>query len=135
MAWQQSMLAPGGPDAQAIAKLAWILFGGGAVIFLGVLVLTVLAHWGGIGLRRRLGSTAFVVFAGVVFPLVTLTTLLVHGLLLTGSRVMAAGADVLHIDVVGEQWWWRVYYPPSARGQGAMTANEIRIPAGRDVEI
>jgi cytochrome c oxidase subunit 2 len=34
------------------------------------------------------------------------------------------------IDVIGHDWWWEARYP-----NGAVTANEIHIPAGRAVEI
>jgi cytochrome c oxidase subunit 2 len=39
------------------------------------------------------------------------------------------------IEVVAEQWWWRVRYL-DARGRRTFeTANEIRIPVGRPVEL
>jgi cytochrome c oxidase subunit 2 len=37
----------------------------------------------------------------------------------------------LRVEVVGEQWWWRVTYPD----QNIETANEIRLPVGRPIEI
>ncbi|MGI8745121.1 MAG: cytochrome c oxidase subunit II [Bryobacteraceae bacterium] len=35
------------------------------------------------------------------------------------------------VVVTGRQWWWNVEYPKS----GAVTANEIHLPVGRDVSI
>jgi cytochrome c oxidase subunit 2 len=35
------------------------------------------------------------------------------------------------VEVTGRQWWWEVRYPES----GVVTANEIRIPAGRPVRL
>lgn len=43
----------------------------------------------------------------------------------------AEGADVLKVKVIGHQWWWEYDYPD----QGFQTANELVIPAGRQVEL
>jgi cytochrome c oxidase subunit 2 len=39
--------------------------------------------------------------------------------------------DALVVDVIGQQWWWEFDYPD----QGIITANEIVIPTGRDVQV
>jgi len=128
---QQSVLSPAGPDAEATTALSWIMFGGGAMIFLGVVFVALIAYRGSETWRRRISSDAFIFYAGIVFPTVTLVALLIYGLMLTGARVMATEADALRIEVVGEQWWWRVKYT----GTEAVTANEIRLPVGRQAEI
>ena len=43
----------------------------------------------------------------------------------------AAGADVLQVKAIGHQWWWEYEYEE----QEIVTANELVIPAGRQVEI
>ena len=40
----------------------------------------------------------------------------------------------MRIEVIGEQWWWRVAYL-AADGRTIASANEIRIPVGRPVEF
>jgi cytochrome c oxidase subunit 2 len=65
---------------------------------------------------------------GIVFPFVTLFALLVYTLV-RASDMHGEDAQALRIEVVGEQWWWRVRYP------GFETANEIRVPVGRPVEL
>ncbi|HTN80205.1 MAG TPA: cytochrome c oxidase subunit II [Acidimicrobiales bacterium] len=40
-------------------------------------------------------------------------------------------SDALVVDVVGQQWWWEFDYPD----QGIVTANEMVIPVGRDVQV
>lgn len=40
-------------------------------------------------------------------------------------------AEALQVRVVGHQWWWEFEYVD----QGLVTANELRIPVGRPVEI
>lgn len=131
----QAVLSPSGLDAESIATLGWIMFGSGAAVFLGVVGLAAYALLGGEGPRRYLASRSFVVAAGVLFPAATLTALLIYGLILTGARVAAPEADALRIEVTGEQWWWRVRYPGEANAAPMVTANEIRIPVGRQVEI
>ncbi len=131
----QAVLSPGGSDAETIATLGWVMFAGGSAIFLGVIGLAVYAHLGGETLRRRLASRRLVFVGGVLFPAVTLTALLTYGLILTGARLAAPEADALRIEVTGEQWWWRVRYPATGDAPEIVTANEIRIPIGRQVEI
>ena len=95
---QHSVLLPGGTDAETIATLSWIMFGGATAIFLGVAGLTIMAYLGGETLRRRIASGKFIFWGGVIFPLVTVTALLVYGLMLTGARVMASSGDALRIQ-------------------------------------
>jgi cytochrome c oxidase subunit 2 len=131
----QSALAPAGPDADRIARLSWLLFGGGAVILVGVMALTALAMFGGAGWRRRLGSDTIVIAGGIVFPVAVLTGLLVYGLvLLQAGTPAAATGDPLRIAVVGERYWWRVIYR-DADGNRFESANELRIPTGRTIEV
>lgn len=132
---QHSVMMPHGSDAEAITVLSWIMFGGGAVIFLAVLVLSAMAYFGGETLRQRLAGNTFIFYGGVIFPLVTVTALLVYGLMLIGGRQDAATDTALRIQVSGEQWWWRVRYPASGDAAAAETANEIHIPVGTQVEI
>ena len=119
----QSILSTHGPAAAAIADLAWVLFAGGAAIFLLVLILSVHAI---VAPRPWLASKAFIVGGGIVFPVIVLSLLLVY--VLTPIPHSAAAPE-LRIEVTGEQWWWRVRYPEFE------TANEIRIPAGKPVEL
>lgn len=119
----QSVLDPQGPVAGAVADLAWVLFAGGSAIFLLVVILAAQALFAP---RPWLASRAFIVGGGIVFPLLVLSALLVHVLWGHGS---SDSEPAIRIEVVGEQWWWRVRYP------GFETANEIRIPAGQPVEL
>jgi cytochrome c oxidase subunit 2 len=132
---QQSALIPGGPVAEAIAALGWTMFAGAGAIFLGLIALAGAAHWGNHAVRRHLASQQFVVVGGIVFPVVVLTSLLCYGLVLAGAAGAPARSDALRIKVTGEQWWWRVAYPAYDGSAAAAGANEIHIPAGRQIEI
>lgn len=132
--WSQSTLAPSGPHAEAIATLSWVMFIGGGVIFLLTMVAAAVAIWGGERWRRFLGRRSVVVASGVVFPVVTLTALLVYGLI-TSQALRAGPAPELRVEVVGERWWWRVNYLDPSGAVQFTTANEIRVPVGAEVEF
>lgn len=128
----QSALAPFGAEAAGIAQTTWFLFGGATVIFVAVLVLAALA----ISRPLRWLSSPRTVFAGgIVFPSIVLGALLVHSLF-DVPRLVAAStrADVV-IEVVGEQWWWRVQYLDAEGRPAFATANELRVPVGGVVEL
>lgn len=128
----QSALAPAGPHAQEIARTAWMLFGGAAAIFVLVLALAALAI-----LRRPrwLSSRSTVVVGGVVFPLVVLGALLVDTLQGPPHLWASTMRPALVVDVVGEQWWWRIAYLDDRGEPDFVTANEIRMPVGAPVEL
>jgi cytochrome c oxidase subunit 2 len=130
----QSALAPKGVDASAIAQVGWVIFIGGGLIFALVLGLTTYAMAAPPERRRWAASHGFIIAGGLIFPVVTLTALLIYGLLLTGSVGRSAEAPTLRIDVTGEQFWWRVRY--QVPDGGALdAANEIHIPVGQPVEL
>jgi cytochrome c oxidase subunit 2 len=130
----QSALNPQGPDAALIAEMSWVLFVGAAVIFAGVMALAAWAVFGARDRTARLSPRWLVVGGGIVFPAVTLFALLVYSFARAASlHPVEDGA--LRIEVVGEQWWWRVHYLDAAGRRDFATANEIRVPVGRPVEL
>lgn len=42
-----------------------------------------------------------------------------------------AASDALQVEVIGHQWWWEFRYPQL----GIITANELVVPVGREVEL
>ena len=110
------------------------MFIGAGLIFLFVMALTAFASLAGASRAAWLGRRATIIAGGMVFPIVTLSLLLVYGLLLTRSLGMP-GAPALRIEVIGEQFWWRVHYLDAAGAPHLVTANEIRIPTGLPVEF
>src|SRR5687767_14867190 len=48
----------------------------------------------------------------------------------------ADASEVLSVNVIGHQWWWEYEYPEQAAVEDAfVTANELVIPTGRDVQL
>lgn len=134
-----STLAPQGPDARSVAGLAWLMFAIAAVVFIAVTILLLIAT-----LRRRSGQTAvllsppnerrtltLVVLFGAVLPAVVLIVVMGLSVSLDNAEASAQSSSALTVEVVGHQWWWEVRYPQ----QGVVTANEIHIPVGQQVNI
>jgi cytochrome c oxidase subunit 2 len=130
----QSILNPQGAGAALIAELAWVLFIGAALIFVAVMALAAYAILGRRESTARLSQNMLIVGGGIVFPAVTLLALLLYSLLRTGS-LPPHEAPALRIQVIGEQWWWRVHYLRRDGSRDFATANEIRLPVGEPVEL
>ena len=133
----QSALNAQGPHAQAVLELTWVLFIGGAIVFVVVMVMAVLAVFAPRERIARMPSVCFIVGGGVVFPTLTLGALMVYGLMRADVlQGIEAGAETpLRIEVIGEQWWWRLHYFDEQGRLDFVSANEIHIPAGRTVEF
>jgi cytochrome c oxidase subunit 2 len=121
----QSVFETLGPDAAITAEIGWVLFAGGAAIFLAVMALASYAVFSK-SKPLFLSEKTLIIGGGIVFPTVTLFILMLWSLA-RASGMHAPDPEALRIEVVGEQWWWRVRYP------GFETANEIRVPVGRPV--
>ena len=123
----QSALAPAGPHADAVANLHWILTWGGVIIFLLVILLTAAAILLPPERRQRHRRPAVRRLDGPRLP---------HrraersaGRLPDRAGAARRPAGRLRVEVVGEQWWWRVVYLDDDKPRFE-TANETRVPVG-----
>jgi cytochrome c oxidase subunit II len=146
------------PDSGAalLHELGIVLYIGAALIFVVVMVLVLHATFTG---RLRASTRAWVIGGGVVFPAITLFTLLTYslavgsavsaldsgtalGLILdcfgidARSRIPPPAPGALRIHVIGKQWWWDVRYElANGESRGVVLANELRIPLDEPVEL
>jgi cytochrome c oxidase subunit 2 len=129
-----SALAAHSVEAGEIARLAWVLFFGGTAILLLVVAAVWLAVSGPAAVRRHLATPRTVIAGGIVLPAAVLCTLLFLNVALMQSAARAPPDQpgTVPITVTGEQWWWRVVYG-GPNGTTVESANDIRIPVGRDV--
>ena len=140
---KQDALAPKSHQSRDIASLFWWMMGG-AWIGLGVVVALLLLSWkrrnrrgvGGDTEGPKPGEKAgwfVVVGAGVVLPIVLLSTLFVISdvFVIRTTQAPAATGTKRTVLVIGHQWWWEVRYP----GTRAATANEIHIPVRTPVRV
>jgi cytochrome c oxidase subunit 2 len=131
----QSALNPQSAHAEAVATFGWVMIAGAAVVALVVFAFAAYALWGPRAQRSALASNAFVVYGGIAFPGVVLVALFVYSLSLARTVTDARDAVDLRIEIVAHQWWWRVHYLDASGQIEFATANEVRIPAGRTVEL
>src|SRR5437764_1893088 len=133
----QNTLAPKSAPARDISTLWWWMLVVAGIVFGGAVFLLVL----GAIRRRRQGlpilgpneqaTNGLVVLFGMVIPILVLVAVFVVAnlVVLPNTDAPKAGSTAMTIDVIGHQWWWEVRYPAT----GAVTANEIHIPAGTRV--
>jgi cytochrome c oxidase subunit 2 len=130
----QSALWPNGPAAAEIARISWIMFIGAALILLLVMVLALYALFRDPDKRVPMSANTLIIVGGVAFPAVTLTALLIYGVV-SMDTIRAEPQPEIEIDVVASRWWWDVRYQREEPDQGFTTANEIHIPVGVPVRI
>ena len=142
-----STLDPAGPAAALIARLWWVLLTICVIVFMVVCALLLRAatrhrqqapaefpspRFPTAAAERR--TVGWTLLAGAGIPAVILV-----GIFAVSMRTMGAlesgEAASLTILVTGHQFWWDVVYLDDDGMPLVRTANEIRIPAGRPVEL
>lgn len=128
----QSAFAVFGREAAELASLTLVLTVGAVLvaIFMAALIWkAVRAPEGSIDLA---GGERMILWLGGVVPAVLLLGLLAYSLPLMRPRKVAPAA--LQVVLEGEQFWWRVRYQ-AAGAVPVVSANELRLPVGRDVVL
>ena len=139
----QTTLEPEGPIANDINNLWLLVFWVATAVFVVVEVALVYAIW---KFRERRnddrrprqshGNTALEI-TWTIIPAVLLAVVTVP--MISGLFDMRREpiGDVLHIKVTGHQWWWEFEYVDEVASDGRtiITANELHIPANRDVYL
>jgi cytochrome c oxidase subunit II len=146
---QQSALAPGGRNAQAIHALLVAFVGLLTAIFVTVVIMALVplvrrhrgieqeplerTHQPGEATEKRLGIVVGIATA--------LTVLILVGLVVVSVSVGKASQDPrqpgkgMTIEVTGNQWWWYVRYYNDQASRIVVDANEIHVPVGQQVMI
>jgi len=133
--WPPPVLDPAGPFATPLSTLTWGLLAMCVLVMTVVLAALAVALFAPRSWRRRLGGERLVWIAGLGFPVVVLSALLIWGLSLTARLTEAPRPGDLRVRVTGEMWWWRVAYLDAAGRETFQDANEIHIPVGRPVAL
>ncbi|MGH8176399.1 MAG: cytochrome c oxidase subunit II [Steroidobacter sp.] len=129
---QSAMHAAPGSGAELLHELGLVLYIGAGLIFTAVMCLVIYAVFTP---ERRADMRRWVIGGGVIFPVVTLSALLVYSLSIGNSLELHAPDDALRIQVTGKQWWWEVRYEAEDFEGAIVLANELHIPADRRVRI
>ncbi|EIF30773.1 cytochrome c oxidase, subunit II [Burkholderia sp. Ch1-1] len=140
----QDALHPAGIQASYILGLWHVTLIVCGVVFAAVLAAVLIA------LMRRSGgpdrhaadgqmpherrAQSAIVLASMV-SVVLLLGLVVADVLTDRALSRLPVGNALHIQVTGEQWWWKADYPGDAGHPGFATANELHVPVGRPVIV
>ncbi len=135
----QNALAPAGPVARAQDALWDLAFPIAVVVFIVVqgLILYALFRFRSRGQEEKLpkqvaGNTRLEI-GWTLLPAVVLAFIAVP----TVSTIFAlstAEEDALNVRVVGKQYWWEFEYQDPEQ-QGVVTATQLVIPAGREIQL
>jgi len=133
----QSTLDPAGEGAERIAVLFWQMSAGALVIWLVVVALTLFALFREPGPERAARYGRWMIWGGgVIVPTVLLAGLLSYGLLMLPGLLAAAPPGSPQVEIIGEQYFWRVRYrSPEPGGADIELANELRLPRGVDTQL
>lgn len=126
-----STLAPHGSGAARVASLFYAMITVAALVWLFVMALAVFAARVAPGENSERTGRKFILFGGILLPVVLLGTLSWWSFGLT-NELLEPG-DGLVVDVTGERFWWRVQY--ESESGPVISANEIRVPLGERVEF
>lgn len=129
----QSVLHPASADAEAVARLFWVMTAGAVVIWVVVFGAAVLASLSRRTISSERQADLVIVLGGVVFPTIVLGALLVYGLRLLPDWGRSDPPDMT-VRVHAEQYWWRVTYE-GPDGDPVETANEVVLPSGAVVDF
>ncbi|HTN79177.1 MAG TPA: cytochrome c oxidase subunit II, partial [Acidimicrobiales bacterium] len=139
----QNVFRPEGTQAQKINDLQVPVFIAAGVVGVIVITMVVIIVWQFRSKRHAADEVptqihgnskleiAWTILPGVILlPIAVFTVATVFDLAQKPS-------DALVVDVVGQQWWWEFDYPSikNADGQPIVTANEMVIPAGKNIQL
>ena len=128
------MLSPKGPAARTITSIWWPMVWVATAVTIFVIVMGAY----GVVRARRIREEDIQRHVPWGDRFILISGLGVTGVILVGFFVysVARAATLAHarsgveIHITGHDWWWQVTYP-----NGAVTANEIHIPAGQRVNL
>ena len=138
----QSALDAAGPAAARIGALWWVMLGIATAVFIVVMATLIYAvshrrprHEGTQILAHDQAGVRWVIIGGAAIPAVILVGVFIYTMRTLHAVGPASGDPDLVVEVTGRQWWWEVRYSPSDPAATFATANEIRIPVGRRVQV
>ena len=141
----QDTFKPEGPQARKIDNLIMPVFGIAAIVF--VLVLGG-AVWISMKFRARddddyeAGAQQIhghfkAEIGWTIAPAVVLAIVGAFTVATIFDLAKEPKQDALHVDVIGQQWWWEYRYDIDGDGKydEIITANDLVIPAGREIAL
>nr|MBA2277347.1 cytochrome c oxidase subunit II [Chloroflexia bacterium] len=138
-----STVDPASPEADNIQALYKLIFWMALVVFVGVqfaIVYTAMRFrrpQSGNERPAQIHGNRRLEIIWTVIPAVVLLIILIPTITTLYDQDAAAQEGDIVVDVYGKQWWWEMQYGADAEGRdlGVVTANELRVPVGREVVI
>ena len=132
----QSTFDAKGPIAEMQLGLFWIIFWVAVAVFVvveGALLYTVVKfrRKNRRTMPRQTHGNKRLEIAWTIAPTIILVFIAVPTVMALFASAAPARVDALNVKVVAHQWWWEFEYPEL----GLVTANEMHIPVGRDVNV
>ncbi|HMN81472.1 MAG TPA: cytochrome c oxidase subunit II [Burkholderiaceae bacterium] len=128
-----SVLSPASLEAAVLGELIIVMTVGAVIVF--ALTMGALAWSLRRGPKPEVSTRWWVLGAGIAFPAVVLTALLAYGTLRTVGLERGLKDPALVVGVIGRLWWWELRYRDPVSGREVVSANELRIPVGRRVQL
>ncbi len=137
---KQNAVSPHGHDAHNIDNLilpVWgiaivigLIVGGGVTFF----AIRYRRRAGGDDRPKQIHGNLRLEILWTVIPALILAVIAVPTVSLIFSTDATPSA-AMPVTVVGKQWWWQFEYPGSKGQPTVVTADELHIPTGRDVDL
>ena len=137
-------LSPKGPQAQKIDNLVTPVFAVAGVVFVLVNAAVIFMVWrfrrrrddvDGVDEPVQMHGNPRLEWAWTILPAILLLGLAV-GNVKTLWSLEERDANPLKVEVIGQQWWWEFRYDTNNDGTpDIITANQMVIPAGRQVAL
>ena len=128
-----SSLDPATEATARIAGLWWVMLVAAVVILTGVTGLFLWTFKEGRG-SGPVSPRVFLLGGGLIFPMVTLTALLVYALGFGQWLLPRHGEEVVRVEAIGHQWFWEFTHH-DADGEVVRTVNTLHLPAGTPIEV
>jgi cytochrome c oxidase subunit 2 len=137
-----SVFEPYSDDARQIAGLWLVMLVIATLVYIQVVSFLLIALFR----KRRTNAEAaatpdisppsrntrlFIIINGIAIPIVILVVVFGYNLLTLLALAPSDANPALRVEVIGHRWWWEVRYPD----YNIVTANEIYIPTGAEVEL
>lgn len=136
----------GGPAADSVARLGWLLIAVCALVYIATLLALTIAVLRG---RRRARAAANalpelprdeprkrrIIAAALTASLLILSLFVIASFYTDRHIVLAENEPALRIEITAHQWWWEIRYLDAVADRGFVTANELHLPLNQTAAI
>ena len=130
-----SALRPAAPQAADLESLWWFMLWTCTAVFVVVLAALVYAMLRPRSDRPPGRRSAEIITGAAAITVVILFSFLVATMYAARKSPNDPRPTDRIVQIIGHQWWWEVHYPGARPDQEVVSANEIHLPAGRDVVL